>query len=468
MKVLHVPYGFYPDAVGGTEVYVEALARELQSRGVESIIAAPGYENVAYDYQGIPVRRYKVQPAPQDLRDLYSEGDADAARSFSGILSREQPDIVHLHAFSRGASLRVVRAAKAHDSKVIFTYHTPTVTCQRGTMMKWGTKPCDGFMETHTCSRCNLQELFRSTTVKSIRSGRLQETTAKIMAHLVGSLPSTAGARLGQFNLSGGPWTALRMTELLQVRHEAVSSLFAEVDHVVAVCEWVKRVIVRNGVPLDKITLCRQGVSEPTGPWDLSTWHRSNDASLNIAFFGRLDPTKGIEIIIRALGYIPTVALRLCIYGVAQGQEGREYELYLRDLAVSDPRVEFNAAVPVADIPQILRGFDLVAVPSQWLETGPLVVLEAFAAGVPIIGSRLGGIAELVRDRIDGILIEPSNVQDWASTLRHCAENPKLVNQLRNNVRRPRHMSTVAAEMFVLYERLLEQRADRRPSTTAV
>ena len=51
IRVVHVPFGFPPDPVGGTEVYVESLARELQARGVEAIVAAPG-EEAAYALEG--------------------------------------------------------------------------------------------------------------------------------------------------------------------------------------------------------------------------------------------------------------------------------------------------------------------------------------------------------------------------------------------------------------------------------
>jgi len=455
MKVLHVPYGFYPDAVGGTEIYVEALALELQSHGVESIIAAPGDENVAYDHQGIPVRRYKVQPALQDLRDLYSEGDADAARSFGGILSREQPDIVHLHAFSRGASLRVVRAAKAHDSKVIFTYHTPTVTCQRGTMMKWGEESCHGIMDLHTCSRCTLQGLLRST---------FHRTAAKTLAHLVGSLSPSVGSRLGQLNLSGGAWTALRMTELLRLRHQTVTSIFTEVDRVVAVCEWVRDVLLRNGVPPDKIALCRQGVYETAEQNSPNPPKYVNPNScLTIIFLGRLDPTKGVDILIQALRRIPDARLQLHIYGVAQSESGREYGQYLRTLAASDKRIDFHAPVPVTKVASTLRQCDVLAVPSQWLETGPLVVLEAFAANVPVLGSRLGGIAELVRNGFDGILVEASNIDEWAATLKRLSQEMSLVERLKANIRPPRTMANVAEDMLKIYTNASDVRSIYKP-----
>src|SRR5437667_571448 len=102
MKVLHVPYSFHPDPVGGTEIYVEALVRRLHQLGFAASIAAPGSHDDAYEYRGIRVRRYTVSFLPGTVRVLYGEGDQAAAHSFSRILGIEQPDILHLHAFTSG------------------------------------------------------------------------------------------------------------------------------------------------------------------------------------------------------------------------------------------------------------------------------------------------------------------------------------------------------------------------------
>jgi len=110
----------------------------------------------------------------------------------------------------------------------------------------------------------------------------------------------------------------------------------------------------------------------------------------------------------------------------------------------------------------VLSAYDFVAVPSRWLETGPLVVLEAFAAGVPIIGSRLGGIAELVRDGMDGILIEADSVGAWSATLQRLCDDRALVERLRWNIRYPRTMDDVADDMIALYHRLPARRAVER------
>ncbi len=98
-----------------------------------------------------------------------------------------------------------------------------------------------------------------------------------------------------------------------------------------------------------------------------------------------------------------------------------------------------------------LRDYDLLVVPSQWLETGPLVVLEAFAAGIPVLGSRLGGIAELVKDGENGILVEADSVAAWAAALNRLSRESELLRRLRSGVRPPRTMADVAEEMLALY-----------------
>jgi glycosyltransferase involved in cell wall biosynthesis len=97
-----------------------------------------------------------------------------------------------------------------------------------------------------------------------------------------------------------------------------------------------------------------------------------------------------------------------------------------------------------------------VAVPSQCAETGPLVVLEAFAAGVPVLGSHLGGIAELVTDDRDGVLVDPPNrLFAWVRTLERLVKDTELLPRLRTGIRPPREMSDVAADMQAIYAELM-------------
>jgi glycosyltransferase involved in cell wall biosynthesis len=438
VKILHVPFTFYPDAPGGTEVYVESLARYQIEQGVEAEIAAPGPESRFYWRRGLPVNRFATGDAPLSLRDLYGEGDKLAADAFVEILDRCRPDLVHLHAFTSGVSLRVARAVKAVRLPLVYTVHTPTASCSRGTMMRWGTEVCDGVLDARRCSRCTLQG-------KGLNGA---------ISWILGSVPPPIGRAAGAMGLAGGPWTAFRMSELVSLRHDMFRALMAEVDHVVAVCQWMVDTLLRNGVDASKISLSRQGLSE-TMPENLPDQEPFPHDPIRLAFLGRVDATKGLQVLIEAFSRVPQLPISLDIFGVVQGAEGERLAEELRTKAAADSRIRFLPPIASSEVVPRLRQYDALAVPSQWLETGPLVVYEAFAAGIPVLGSRLGGIAELVEHGRNGLLIQADSAPAWAEALGRITQQPGLLPQLRAGIVSPRTMETAAREMLALYDTLL-------------
>jgi glycosyltransferase involved in cell wall biosynthesis len=77
-----------------------------------------------------------------------------------------------------------------------------------------------------------------------------------------------------------------------------------------------------------------------------------------------------------------------------------------------------------------MAGLDVLVVPSRWYENSPNVILEAQAFNVPIVATGLGGMAELVRDEIDGLLFELNNAQDLARQLQRTFEDRELLSRL--------------------------------------
>lgn len=439
MKILQVPFCFYPDAVGGTEVYVEALAKGLQKLKEEVVIAAPADKEASYRYGEIPVRRYAVPP-PAGMADLYGEGDPAAAQAAARILDEEKPDIVHLHAFTRGVSLRLAREVKRRGVPLFFTYHTPTVSCQRGTLLRWGKEICDGRLKPGLCARCTLE-------------GR---GLPRLAAEAVTRVPVPVGRWAARW-ASGKLATALRMRERVLLQQESFRALMQESDRIIAVCQWVYDLLLLNGVPAVKVTLCRQGLVHEVPP-ATGLPKSPGPQPLRVVFLGRLHPSKGAHLLVRAVRDMPRLGVRLDLYGIRQDPADAEYERSLRALAGNDPRISFSGQ-PIGDrVIEGLRRYDLLAAPSLGLETGPLVVLEAFGAGLPVLGSRLGGIAELVRDGVDGLLVEAGSVREWSRALRRIAEDPELLRKLRSGVAPPRTAEAVAEEMGRLY------RASRLPA----
>jgi glycosyltransferase involved in cell wall biosynthesis len=443
---MHVPFTFAPDPIGGTEIYVEALARELKSCGIVSVILAPSSnnENHSYYYNGLHVRRYRLAPASDEmLRELYGRGDPVAAAEFGRVLDQECPDVVHLHAFTRGVSLLTVRAAKERGIPVFFTYHTPTVSCQRGTLMMWGREICDGILNVRRCTACSLE-------------GRGMPRPVAIS---VSALSAMVGRGVEALDLRGGAWTALRMPGLIRLRHEAFRSLMQEVDGVVALTEWVLTILLRNGVAREKITLSRHGLSHITST--VKPPIEVDKEPLRVAFLGRAHKDKGVGTLIRALRTARDLAVELHLYGLTQTTADQKYWTTLRREAANDSRIAFLPPIPNADVVSVLRDYHLLAVPSRWLETGPLVVLEALAAGTPVIGSNLGGVAEWVRHENNGLLVSPEDHVAWADAFRRCASDRSLLSKLRQGVEMPRSMADVAHEMAQLYYRHVTEQGTR-------
>jgi glycosyltransferase involved in cell wall biosynthesis len=262
------------------------------------------------------------------------------------------------------------------------------------------------------------------------------------------------GETLGTWGLAGGPWTALRMTSLVRRQRSAFRSFIQAVDRVVVLCRWVADVLVRNGVPPTKLFLSRHGFARP--PVQTPREHVDADGRrLRIAFLGRLHPTKGADTLVRAIRLLPGAPLELDLFGIMQDSASRAYACSLRELAGDDARIRILEPVSSTDVPSRLAAYDVVAVPSRWLETGPLVVLEAFAAGVPVLGSRLGGLLELVNDGVDGLLLDTDCAEAWAAAFRRLLDEPRLLPGLRAGVRPPRQIDAVADDMLRMYRELV-------------
>ena len=435
-RILHVPYTYFPDPSGGTEVYVRGLAKGLGELGYECHIAAPAHEQRRCLLDGINVHRFRTDHEAA-FEQAYGAPDEIAAQGFRAICSQVRPSIVHLHARTSAISERLVDIAHEGGAKVVFTYHTPTVSCARGTMMLFGSKPCDGVIERKRCASCAL-------SAHGIPA-RLASALA-VAPPWLASAAKPASSRLKALK-------ALQVPSLIDEMHGRLRQMLAKADHVVAVCQWVKDVLERNGVPAAKISLSRQGIANDA-PTRAPTGRRAG-APLSIAYFGRVDKAKGPDLLAHALRIAVSANVKVDIYAVRQPGSERDIG-FLEDEARRDSRLRVLPAVPPEKVIDTMAEYDLIAVPSRCLETGPLVVLEAFAAGVPVIGAKLGGIAELVRDGIDGVLVAPDDPKAWARCLERLADGHE-VSDLCRQIKRPRHVKDVVEDMTALYSTLLKE-----------
>jgi glycosyltransferase involved in cell wall biosynthesis len=423
VKVLHAAAWYPPHHLGGTEVYVAGLAGELKARGVETCVIKPwdGAPMADYEHLGVPVRAYAVGPE-RAAAQLAGIAPHAGFETFEALLRAERPDVYHQHSWTLG--LGALHLAAAHDLGVrtVLTLHTPNPTCLRGTMMRLGRTPCDGRIETRRCAACWLEARGAPRP-------------------LLGALALTpAGARAAGH---------------ARGKREEFERMLASADRVVAVAAWLERALAVNGAPAEKVVLSRQGIDLELERALARCAAGPQTGPLRIGYLGRWHPTKGVEVLIRAVRALPAdLPVRLTIRGLPLGPDEAAYEARQRRLAAGDPRIEILPPLARAEAPAVLKALDVLAVPSLWLETGPLVVLEAQAAGLAVLGSDAGGVAEFVAGGARDRLFPPGDVGACARAI---AEMAAEVDGLRasRTPRRVRTMADVADDMLRVYQDLV-------------
>jgi glycosyltransferase involved in cell wall biosynthesis len=106
-----------------------------------------------------------------------------------------------------------------------------------------------------------------------------------------------------------------------------------------------------------------------------------------------------------------------------------------------------------------MREVDWTIVPSTWWENAPVVIQEAFFHGRPVIASNIGGMAEKVRDGIDGLHFHVSNPESLAATMTDAIRDPGLWDRLHRGIRPPTSAALAAAQHADLFARLIARKA---------
>ena len=432
MKVLHVPYSFFPDPVGGTEVYVSGLIEGLRKDGVDNAVAAPGDADRSYVHDGTPVHRFEPGSLQERSRDLYALEDSEGAERFAKILDAAKPEVVHLHALTRTVGINLLETVKERGVPVVFSYHSPTVTCQRGTLIRWGQTICDGKIRIHTCSACTLEGAGVPMPL-AVGLGSSPKPLSKLSLLLLGRAGTGAG-----------------MTYLMRMRRDATTSFLEGVDRIIVMASWTLGVLEQNGIAPEKVVLSPHGINPPP-----EAARSKGSGNLRLAWLGRVGPEKGLSAILEIFAGMPNAPIELDVFPLTQNPGDRALLDSARSASGHDRRIRFRDPVESGAVVQTLRGSDGLVLTPRWLETGPLVLLEAQAAGIPVIGPRLGGIAEKVREGVDGFLVDPFSSEEFRSLVAELAANPGKLRDLRDKAARPRSMAEVASETIAVYESVL-------------
>jgi glycosyltransferase involved in cell wall biosynthesis len=176
---------------------------------------------------------------------------------------------------------------------------------------------------------------------------------------------------------------------------------------------------------------------------------------------GRVTEVKGVHILMKGFSQMSSNETRLRIVGWEPDHANLPYARRLRQLAQVDSRIELVPKKSFNDTLAEYQRLSLLAIPSTWMETGPLTLLEALAVGVPVYGSNRIGQLNLLREH--GRIVEPNTPAGWQAALTDALGLWKQGAWSKKRMALPlRTMTEVAKETLGHYRKLTEPRLAAR------
>ncbi len=384
MKILLVNTRHFPG--GGDSTYTFNLSELLCRNGHETAYFA------MQDPRNIPDPNADLFVSNIDFRELNKQKSitngvrvvsrtiysTEARRKFRVLLDRFQPDIIHLQNIHSHITPSILFEAKQCKLPVVWTLHDYRMTC-----------PNSHYINDRTGEIC-----------EACRNGRFYNAVLKRCKK--GSLAASGIAAFETY------------VHLLM-------GVDRQTDAYLTPSAFLKRKMVENGFREDRV------FHLPLFLTQQNFWSGEEDGGY-ILFLGKLEAIKGIEVLIEAARRAPNVAVTIA------GRVEEPLASRLPDILPGNAAyVGLKHGQELADL---TRNALAVVVPSIWYENQPFSILEAFAAGKPVIASDLGGMTELVANRERGLLVKPGDAAGLAEAMNILAANRDFAKEMGRSARK--------------------------------
>lgn len=370
---------------GGSETYYFAVADALRSQGHQVFFFAmedpenepcdqARYFVSAKDYNGPTSAVRKVGEAASLL---YS---TEAKRKFETLCEAVRPDVVHMNLVHRQITLSILDAPylRKHHVPVVWTAHDYIAVCPSYTMLDGNGDVCEACLGGHFSS-CLKRKCVKGSTAKS------------------------------------GLAT-------LEAEYLRLTKAYAKIDRIICPSQFMGSKMVEGGFPAGQLVwmpnfLTGRAVSEIEGV------PATDPGRPYFIYFGRLSGEKGVAVLLQAFARARAQGLPED-YGLAivgDGPARAELEQLSAELGLGDAAA-FLGYKSGDELRALVRGARFSVVPSTWYENMPFSVVESLLAGTPVLGSRIGGIPELVDEGRTGFTFTAGDADALASLLRSATD----------------------------------------------
>jgi glycosyltransferase involved in cell wall biosynthesis len=277
---------------------------------------------------------------------------AKAKDSLHELLKRFPAEIAHAHNIYGRLTSSVLDLLSRMDIPIVMTIHDYKLICPNYRMVNNG----------QICEACMGKHFYKSLIKKCHKSS--------ILASTVYALESYFCHRLGKYTNN--------------------------INILIAPSHFIKNKFIQFGWSEERVVYLPNFIAS-------SAFDPDYNPGKYFLYLGRLSSEKGILTMINSFMMLEDLDARLLIAG--QGPS----RTILKEKADEDSRIRFVGHLSGNELKDIIKKSIAVIVPSEWYENAPITILESFAYGKPVVGSRIGGIPEMISDGVDGYLFEPGN-----------------------------------------------------------
>lgn len=432
MRIILGIHHFPPRYFSGAEREAFNIATGLKQRGhlvtvvcVEQINAAmaSGIQESREEFRGLDVRRLSMnmRAAPDPIKWEYD--NPWVADYFGRLFAEEAPDLFHLISgyLLTGRTLQIARDMSIPTALSLMDFW---FLCPRITMMRSDGTLSDFPLDMASCAQCLGEQKRRYRYASAIAPGLMQHY-----------------------------WRRQRdQISSLQKRLDFQLELLGMVDLIISRSKYLKEVFSTAGLSKARIEFLRQGMETPfqiqTSPTS------SNGRILRVGYLGQIAWHKGVDLAIDAMKRLNSNQIELRIYGSEESNP--QYSAVLRKRAKGSLNIHFCGTFQGAEeLARIFSEMDVIVVPSRWYENSPNVILEAFVHETPVIATDLGGMAELVLHKQNGLLFNLGDIADLTNQIKALIQDPDLVGELRAGIKPVATLDQEVTDLEVLYHRII-------------
>lgn len=322
---------------------------------------------------------YKTAPVKKIITILQIPWSFSSYKKVRQIIRLEKPDIIHVHNVFPLLSPSIYYAADSEGIPVIQTLHDFRFICPVAFLIRDG-KICE--------------ECINTSPLRSIRYGCFK------------------GSRLKTLPLA-----------LMIKLHQSLNTFKVRISAYICLTEFQREIFIKSGFDKKRIFVKPNFIEDTFNP-------SKNTVGDYVIFIGRLGAEKGIKTLIEAWRALPDIPLKI----IGSGPESLEIKKLVERFKINN--VEFTGILKHYECMNMLRNSRFLIMPSICYETFGLVIIEAFSHAKPVIASKLGAMAELVKDGYTGFLFKPGDAEDLRKKVKMLFREPKNCIIMGQNARR--------------------------------